>query len=102
MLNQVTFIYIAHIQYWLCQQEDSLSRTQEDYEKEAFFQLKWFRWWFSDVIIQFSSLPIVSVQSVKCPQLSTPKVTAARTQNSICDGTEKKPGSVGGQFHKRL
>ncbi len=53
MLNQVTFIYIAHIQYWLCQQEDSLSRTQEDYDKEAFFQLKWF---VDDSVMSSSSL----------------------------------------------
>ncbi len=37
---------------------------------------------------------------MKCPQLSKPKATAARNQNSIGDRMEKKPwekpGSVGG------
>ncbi len=42
------------------------------------------------VIIQFSSLPIVSVQSVKCPQLSKPEATAARNQNPIGDRNGEK------------
>ncbi len=62
-----------------CQQENSLSTMQEDNGKDV-------------IIIQFSSLPIVSVQSVKRPKLSKPKATVARNQNSIGDRMEKNLG----------
>ncbi len=71
-------------QLYRVKQENSLSIMQEDNNK-SFFQLKSVHWWFSDVIIQFSSFPIVSVQSVKRPQISKPNATAASTQNSIGD-----------------
>ncbi len=74
-------------QLYSVKHKNSLSILQEDNNKESFFQLKSIH---DSVIIQFSSLPIVSVQSVKRPQLSKPKVTAARTQNSIVDGNGEK------------
>ncbi len=89
--SQVTFIYIALYtilivskQLYRVKQENSLSVMQEDNNK-SFFQFKSVHWWFSVDVIQFSSLPIVSVQSVKRPQISKPKATEARTQNSIGD-----------------
>ncbi len=69
-INQVMSPYIAlyTMQIKAALQENSLSIMQEDNNKESFLQLKSIYWWFSDVIIQFSCLPIVSVQSVKHPQ----------------------------------
>ncbi len=82
-------------------QENSFSIMQEDINK-SFFQLKSIHWWVSDDIIQFSSLPIMSVPSAKRPQISKPKATAAKTRNSIGDRNwVENLGSnhaLGGQF----
>ncbi len=100
---------LIFIQYWLCQSSCTVSNIKivcqyckRTITKSHFFQLKSIH---DSVIIQFSSLPIVSVQSVKRPQLSKPKVTAARTQNSIVDGNGEKTlenqAQSGGQFVQR-
>ncbi len=85
--NQVTFIYI--VLYTILIVSKQLYRVKQENSwsimLESFFQLKSVHWWFSVDIIQFSSLPIMSVQSAKRPQISKPKAKAARTQNSIGD-----------------
>ncbi len=63
---------------------------QEDNSKHSIFQLKSAHHWFSDVIIQLSSNSICAIKStilpeIKCPQLSKPKPTVVKNQNSICD-----------------
>ncbi len=83
-------IQIVSKQLYSVKQEKSLPVMQEDNNEESFFQLKSIHWWFRDVLIQFSSLLLVSVQSVKRPQISKSKATVTRNQNSIGDRNEKK------------
>ncbi len=70
---------------------------QVDNRKQSAFHFKSVHCSFNDVIVQLSSLPIVSAikstifPNIRCPQPSKPKATVARNRNSICNRNGEKP-----------